>query len=107
VIPFGTGKYRKLILSKGIKVFRLRPRTNWNSSKWWFDNIHRTALKCLLNYSFIEQKQQNWQDEYPLNVLTTPINTYLTEVSSKRRNGKAIRMIRQFKYHKARKKNYD
>jgi hypothetical protein len=29
-----------------------------------------------------------------LNVLTTPINTYLIEVSSKDENGKAIRMIR-------------
>jgi hypothetical protein len=42
-------------------------------------------------YSFIEQ---NWQLEMNTAVLTTPINTYLTEFLLKDENGKAIRMIR-------------
>jgi hypothetical protein len=39
-----------------------------------------------------------------LNVLTTPINTYLIEVSSKDENGKAIRMIRGHQDIKARRR---
>jgi hypothetical protein len=38
-----------------------------------------------------------------LNVLTTPINTYLIEVSSKDENGKAIRMTIKISQSKRRR----
>ncbi|MFY0483919.1 PAS domain-containing sensor histidine kinase [Flavobacterium sp. PLA-1-15] len=37
-----------------------------NTSKWWFDRIHpEDSIKMSVKlYSFLEQKTQNWQDEY-------------------------------------------
>jgi len=53
--------------NKGIEsVFGYNPEEVGKTSKWWFDKIHpedsiRMSIKL---YSFIEQKTQNWQDQY-------------------------------------------
>jgi hypothetical protein len=79
-----------------------------DSSKWWFDNIHlKTASKCLLLIIFFRTKPTIGKMNTALNVLTTPINTYLIGVSSKDENGKAIRMIRAIQDIKAKKKSCD
>jgi len=53
--------------NKGIQgVYGYKKEDIENTSKWWFDRIHpedsiRMSVKL---YSFLEQKTQNWQDEY-------------------------------------------
>jgi hypothetical protein len=79
----------------GIKAFSDTKHQVGDSSKWWFDNTPEDSIKMSIKlYSFIEQKTDNWQDEYRFKCADNSINTYLIEVSSKDENGKAIRMIR-------------
>jgi len=53
--------------NKGIQgIYGYKKEEIENTSKWWFDRIHpedsiRMSVKL---YSFLEQKTQNWQDEY-------------------------------------------
>src|SRR3970282_292948 len=57
----------KLYWNKGIKgIFGYNEDQVGDSSKWWFDNIHpEDSIKMSIKlYSFIEQKTENWQDEY-------------------------------------------
>ncbi len=67
-----------------------------NSSKWWFDKIHpEDSIKMSIRlYSFIEQKTENWQDQYRFKCAN---NTYKYVLDRgfllKDENGKAIRMI--------------
>jgi PAS domain-containing protein len=69
VIPFGIGKFKKMILF-GIKefkdVFGYKKEDVGKTSKWWFDRIHpEDSIKMSIKlYSFIEQKTEKWQDEY-------------------------------------------
>ena len=86
-----------LLWSKGIKsVFGYDQEQIGDSSKWWFDNIHpEDSIKMSIKlYSFIEQKTQNWQDEYRFKCAD---NTYKYVLDRgfllKDANGKAIRMI--------------
>jgi PAS domain S-box-containing protein len=86
-----------LLWSKGIKsVFGYDQEQIGDSSKWWFDNIHpEDSIKMSIKlYSFIEQKTQNWQDEYRFKCAD---NTYKYVLDRgfllKDENGKAIRMI--------------
>jgi hypothetical protein len=68
------------LLSNGKKsIFGYEKHQVGDSSKWWFDNIHlKTASKCLLNYIY-RTKPTIGKMNTALNVLTTPINTYLIE----------------------------
>ncbi|MEZ7504064.1 PAS domain-containing protein [Flavobacterium sp. Arc2] len=86
-----------LLWSKGIKsIFGYNQEEIGDSSKWWFDNIHpEDSIKMSIKlYSFIEQKTQNWQDEYRFKCAD---NTYKYVLDRgfllKDENGKAIRMI--------------
>lgn len=86
-----------LFWSKGIKsIFGYDQEQIGDSSKWWFDNIHpEDSIKMSIKlYSFIEQKTQNWQDEYRFKCAD---NTYKYVLDRgfllKDENGKAIRMI--------------
>ena len=66
------------------------------SSKWWFDKIHpEDSIKMSIRlYSFVEQKTDNWQDQYRFKCAD---NTYKYVLDRgfllKDETGKAIRMI--------------
>jgi hypothetical protein len=69
------------------------------------DNTPEDSIKMSIKlYSFIEQKTDNWQDEYRFKCADNSINTYLIEVSSKDENGKAIRMIRAIKISQSKRR---
>jgi PAS domain-containing protein len=60
-------KEDKLIWKEGIKsIFGYEQEEVGDTSKWWFDNIHpEDRVKMSIKfYSFLEQKTENWQDEY-------------------------------------------
>jgi PAS domain S-box-containing protein len=87
----------KLFWNKGIKaIFGYNEDEVGDSSKWWFDNIHpEDSIKMSIKlYSFLEQKTENWQDEYRFKCAD---NTYKYVLDRgfllKDNNGKAIRMI--------------
>jgi PAS domain S-box-containing protein len=87
----------KLSWNKGIKaIFGYDEGQVGEGSKWWFDNIHpEDSIKMSIKlYSFIEQKIDNWQDEYRFKCAD---NTYKYVLDRgyilKDENGKAIRMI--------------
>jgi PAS domain S-box-containing protein len=87
----------KLLWNKGIKaIFGYDEGQVGEGSKWWFDNIHpEDSIKMSIKlYSFIEQKIDNWQDEYRFKCAD---NTYKYVLDRgyilKDENGKAIRMI--------------
>jgi PAS domain S-box-containing protein len=53
--------------NKGIdSVFGYSPEEVDNNANWWFDKIHpEDSIKISVKlYSFIEQKTENWQDQY-------------------------------------------
>ena len=53
--------------NKGIEtVFGYSQEEVGNTSKWWFSNIHpEDSIRMSIRlYSFIEQKTENWQDQY-------------------------------------------
>ena len=83
--------------NKGIEsVFGYSPEDVGKSSDWWFDKIHpEDSIKMSVKlYSFIEQKTENWQDQYRFRCAD---NTYKYVLDRgfllKDDNGKAIRMI--------------
>ncbi len=83
--------------NKGIEsVFGYSPEDVGKSSDWWFDKIHpEDSIKMSIKlYSFIEQKTENWQDQYRFRCAD---NTYKYVLDRgfllKDDNGKAIRMI--------------
>ncbi|WP_418263460.1 PAS domain-containing sensor histidine kinase [Flavobacterium faecale] len=87
----------KLQWNKGIKgIFGYNLDEVGESSSWWFQNIHpEDSIKMSIKlYSFIEQKIENWQDEYRFKCAD---NTYKYVLDRgfllKDENGKAIRMI--------------
>nr|WP_314835880.1 PAS domain-containing protein [uncultured Flavobacterium sp.] len=83
--------------NKGIEsVFGYKEEQVGNNSNWWFDKIHpEDSIKMSIKlYSFIEQKTENWQDQYRFRCAD---NTYKYVLDRgfllKDENGKAIRMI--------------
>ena len=83
--------------NKGIEsVFGYSAEEVGKNSDWWFDKIHpEDSIKMSVKlYSFIEQKTENWQDQYRLRCAD---NTYKYVLDRgfllKDDNGKAIRMI--------------
>ena len=83
--------------NKGIEsVFGYAPENVGKNSDWWFDKIHpEDSIKMSIKlYSFIEQKTENWQDQYRFKCAD---NTYKYVLDRgfllKDDNGKAIRMI--------------
>ena len=83
--------------NKGIEsVFGYAPEAVGKNSDWWFDKIHpEDSIKMSVKlYSFIEQKTENWQDQYRFRCAD---NTYKYVLDRgfllKDDNGKAIRMI--------------
>ncbi|MFT5244095.1 MAG: PAS domain S-box-containing protein [Psychroserpens sp.] len=87
----------KLFWNKGIKaIFGYEEDQVGDSSKWWFDNIHpEDSIKMSIKlYSFIEQKTDNWQDEYRFKCADDSYKYVLDRgFLLKDENGKAIRMI--------------
>jgi hypothetical protein len=89
--------------SKGIKsIFGYEKTSGWRQFKGGFDNIPETASKCLLNYILYRTKPTIGKMNTALNVLTTPINTYLTGFLLKRK--KAIRMIEASKISQSKRR---
>lgn len=83
--------------NKGIEsVFGYSAEEVGKNSDWWFDKIHpEDSIKMSIKlYSFIEQKTDNWQDQYRFRCAD---NTYKYVLDRgfllKDDNGKAIRMI--------------
>jgi len=87
----------KLYWNKGIKgIFGYNEDQVGDSSKWWFDNIHpEDSIKMSIKlYSFIEQKTENWQDEYRFKCADNSYKYVLDRgFLLKDENGKAVRMI--------------
>lgn len=87
----------KLYWNKGIKgIFGYNEEEVGDSSKWWFDNIHpEDSIKMSIKlYSFIEQKTENWQDEYRFKCADNSYKYVLDRgFLLKDEDGKAIRMI--------------
>ncbi|CAM2961887.1 PAS domain-containing protein [Flavobacterium frigoris] len=87
----------KLFWNKGIKsIFGYDQDQVGESSKWWFDNIHpEDSIKMSIKlYSFIEQKTENWQDEYRFKCADNSYKYVLDKgFLLKDENGKVIRMI--------------
>ncbi|TRX41333.1 PAS domain-containing sensor histidine kinase [Flavobacterium restrictum] len=83
--------------NKGIEViFGYKKDQVVENSTWWFDKIHpEDSIKMSVKlYSFIEQKTENWQDQYRFRCAD---NTYKYVLDRgfllKDKDGKAIRMI--------------
>lgn len=83
--------------NKGIEnVFGYKESEVGNSSKWWFDKIHpEDSIKMSIKlYSFIEQKTENWQDQYRFKCANNSYKYVLDRgFLLKDENGKAVRMI--------------
>ncbi|MFV8345350.1 PAS domain-containing protein [Flavobacterium sp. ZB4P13] len=83
--------------NKGIEsVFGYRENEVGDSSKWWFDKIHpEDSIKMSIKlYSFIEQKTENWQDQYRFKCANDTYKYVLDRgFLLKDETGKAIRMI--------------
>ncbi|TDE43897.1 PAS domain S-box protein [Flavobacterium rhamnosiphilum] len=83
--------------NKGIEsVFGYRENEVGDSSKWWFEKIHpEDSIKMSIKlYSFIEQKTENWQDQYRFKCANDTYKYVLDRgFLLKDENGKAIRMI--------------
>ncbi|WPR71009.1 PAS domain-containing protein [Flavobacterium sp. NG2] len=87
----------KLHWNRGIKgIYGYDQNQVGDSSSWWFQNIHpedsiRMSIKL---YSFIEQKTENWQDEYRFKCADGTYKYVLDRgFLLKDETGKAIRMI--------------
>jgi hypothetical protein len=68
MIQFGIGRCKKtaFLEQRNRKCFGYSDEEVGKSSKWWFDKIHpEDSIKMSIRlYSFIEQKTENWQDQY-------------------------------------------
>ena len=86
-----------LTWSKGIlSVFGYSLEEVGNDSNWWFDKIHpEDSIKMSIKlYSFIEQKTENWQDQYRFRCADNSYKYVLDRgFLLKDDHGKAIRMI--------------
>lgn len=87
----------KLIWKEGIKsIFGYEQEEVGDTSKWWFDNIHpEDSVKMSIKlYSFLEQKTENWQDEYRFKCADNSYKYVLNRgFLLKDSTGKAVRMI--------------
>ncbi|MGL5111822.1 MAG: PAS domain-containing sensor histidine kinase [Flavobacterium sp.] len=86
-----------IIWNKGIEtLFGYTKEQVGQTSSWWFDKIHpEDSIKMSVKlYSFIEQKSENWQDQYRFRCAD---NTYKYVLDRgfliKDNEGKAYRMI--------------
>ena len=83
--------------NKGIEsVFGYSPEDVGKNSDWWFDKIHpEDSIKMSIKlYAFIEQKTENWQDQYRFRCADNSYKYVLDRgFLLKDDNGKAIRMI--------------
>lgn len=83
--------------NKGIEViFGYSQDEVGSSSKWWFEKIHpEDSIKMSVKlYSFIEQKTENWQDQYRFQCANGTYKYVLDRgFLLKDEEGKAIRMI--------------
>ena len=83
--------------NKGIEViFGYTQDQVGSSSKWWFENIHpEDSIKMSIKlYSFIEQKTENWQDQYRFRCADGSYKYVLDRgFLLKDEEGKATRMI--------------
>jgi len=83
--------------NKGIEViFGYSQDEVGSSSKWWFEKIHpEDSIKMSIKlYSFIEQKTENWQDQYRFKCANGSYKYVLDRgFLLKDEEGKAIRMI--------------
>ena len=83
--------------NKGIEsVFGYSPEDVGKNSDWWFDKIHpEDSIKMSVKlYAFIEQKTENWQDQYRFRCADNSYKYVLDRgFLLKDDNGKAIRMI--------------
>ena len=86
-----------IIWSKGIEViFGYKYDEVGDSSKWWFDKIHpEDSIKMSIKlYAFVEQKTENWQDQYRFRCADNSYKYVLDRgFLLKDENGKAVRMI--------------
>jgi PAS domain S-box-containing protein len=86
-----------LTWNKGIEViFGYSQEEVGNSSTWWFEKIHpEDSIKMSIKlYSFIEQKTENWQDQYRFKCADGSYKYVLDRgFLLKDEEGKAIRMI--------------
>ena len=87
----------RLTWNKGIEViFGYSQDEVGSSSKWWFEKIHpEDSIKMSIKlYSFIEQKTENWQDQYRFKCANGSYKYVLDRgFLLKDEEGKAIRMI--------------
>lgn len=87
----------RLSWNRGIEsVFGYTQYEVGDDSKWWFDKIHpEDSIKMSIKlYSFIEQKTENWQDQYRFKCSDNSYKYVLDRgFLLKDENGKAIRMI--------------
>lgn len=83
--------------NKGIEtVFGYTQEEVGSNSKWWFDKIHpEDSIKMSIKlYNFIEQKTENWQDQYRFRCSDKSYKYVLDKgFLLKDENGKATRMI--------------
>lgn len=86
-----------IIWSKGIEtIFGYSENEVGKTSSWWFEKIHpEDSIKMSVKlYSFIEQKSENWQDQYRFRCAD---NTYKYVLDRgfllKDKDGRALRMI--------------
>ncbi|MFE3867920.1 PAS domain S-box protein [Flavobacterium sp. LS2P90] len=87
----------RLTWNKGIElIFGYSQDEVGSSSKWWFEKIHpEDSIKMSIKlYSFIEQKTENWQDQYRFKCADGTYKYVLDRgFLLKDEEGKAIRMI--------------
>lgn len=83
--------------NKGIEViFGYTQEEVGSSSTWWFEKIHpEDSIKMSIKlYSFIEQKTENWQDQYRFKCANGSYKYVLDKgFLLKDEEGKAVRMI--------------
>jgi len=83
--------------NKGIEsVFGYKEEEVDDNSNWWFDKIHpEDSIKMSIRlYSFIEQKTENWQDQYRFRCADNSYKYVLDKgFLLKDATGKAVRMI--------------